>query len=314
MKLSIAEINKLPLNTKVEGALFVKASNVDYVKKFVSMKLSDGELEIDAKMWKSVDAPEKGSVIDIKAATNEYNDVRNIIVNSYTPSDLGRMEFVNPGPVGIDSLKSSFEKLLSSIEHEDLCSFVMRCYEPILGNITSCPAAVGHHHVYPTGTFHHTIEVTELARYSALVMGKYRSCSANVDLVIAGALLHDIGKYYCYTYNDGVPEMTDLGKNLDHIAVGQRVLDRTAIELGLIDKTWYSDLLHIVLAHHGKLEYGSPVAPNSVEAYIVSEADMISSQVQAMQSEIDKLNVMDMEWSDKKSFKFGTFLHARKEL
>lgn len=312
MKLSISEINKLPLNTRIEGALFIKASSVDYVKKYVSMKLSDGELEIDAKMWKCTDAPEKGSVINIVATTSEFADTRNIIVTSYGPSELGRLDFVAKGPISIESLKESFEKLLTSIEHENLCSFVMECYEPVLDRISCCPAAVGHHHVYPTGTFQHTIEVAELARYNALILRKYKSCSVDVDLVIAGALLHDLGKYYCYTYVDGVAEMTDLGKNLDHIAIGQRYLDKTAMGLGVIDEAWYSDLLHIVLAHHGKLEYGSPVVPNTVEAYIVSQADMTSSQVEAMQSEIAKLSAMEQEWSDKKSFKFGTFLHARR--
>lgn len=312
MKLSISEINKLPLNSRIEGALFVKASSVDYVKKYVSMKLSDGELEIDAKMWKSTDAPEKGSVIDIVATTSEFADIRNIIVSSYSLSALGRMDFVKQGPIDIELLKANFDVLLGKIESNVIKEFVSSCYKPIMDRLTCCPAAVGHHHVYPTGTFQHTVEVAEIAYSTAVTLERHKSCDVAMDLVIAGALLHDLGKYYCYTYNEGIPEMTNLGKNLDHIAVGQRVLDSVAMGLGVMTTDWYTDLLHIVLSHHGKLEYGSPVVPNTVEAYIVSQADMTSSQVEAMQSEISKLSAMEQEWSDKKSFKFGTFLHARR--
>lgn len=134
----------------------------------------------------------------------------------------------------------------------------------------TAPAAVTNHHAYAHGLLEHTLTVTESARTMALV---YKNIypSLNVDVVTAGALLHDLGKIEAYSMSP-MPEMTLPGAVLDHVALGYATFQRLAEEAAL-EPTIRLHLAHIILSHHGEKEFGSPVLPATLEALIVSAAD-----------------------------------------
>ncbi|HET7791412.1 MAG TPA: HD domain-containing protein [Gemmatimonadales bacterium] len=140
-----------------------------------------------------------------------------------------------------------------------------------------CPASLTGHHAALGGLLQHTVEVAAIAR----TIG--RASGADGELVLAGVLLHDIGKVEAYRW-DGVFEATDAGHLLGHVVLGARMLDRrldavtpapcTDLERGL--------LLHLILAHHGKLEFGSPVQPLTLEAEVLHWADNASARTRSM--------------------------------
>jgi 3'-5' exoribonuclease len=136
-----------------------------------------------------------------------------------------------------------------------------------------CPAAVKGHHAALGGLLKHTTEVAAIARTIA------RACGADQELVLAGALLHDIGKLEAYRW-DGIFEYTEVGRLLGHVVLGALMLDRRLAEeaeppCGDLER---DILLHLVLAHHGKLEFGSPVAPMTLEAEVLHWADNASAK------------------------------------
>jgi 3'-5' exoribonuclease len=120
----------------------------------------------------------------------------------------------------------------------------------------------------------HTCEVAHLALAAAAMLP-----AADPDLVLAGALLHDIGKIESYRWH-GAFDTTVAGRVIGHVVLGARLLDRavaraseppcTADELDL--------LCHLILCHHGRLEFGSPVLPLSLEGEILSQADLTSAR------------------------------------
>ena len=140
-----------------------------------------------------------------------------------------------------------------------------------------CPAAVRGHHAALGGLLKHTVEVAAIGRTLARVSG------ADADLVLAGALLHDIGKLEAYRW-DGPFEFTDAGRLLGHVVLGALELERrldeepqppcTELERAL--------LLHLILSHHGQLEFGSPVVPMTLEAEALHWADNASAKMASM--------------------------------
>lgn len=136
-----------------------------------------------------------------------------------------------------------------------------------------CPASTRGHHAQLGGLLKHTTEVAAIARAVA------RSCGADLDLVFAGVLLHDIGKLESYTWH-GAFDFTVAGSLVGHVALGALMLDRRLDEEEEPPCTEAERqvLLHMILSHHGKLEFGSPVTPMTLEAEVLHWADNASAK------------------------------------
>lgn len=140
-----------------------------------------------------------------------------------------------------------------------------------------CPASVSGHHAVLGGLLQHTVEVGAIARTIA------RACGADVELVLAGVLLHDIGKLDAYRW-DGVFDYTDAHYLVGHVVLGALALERRLDETLPPPCTTEERqlLLHLVLSHHGRLEYGSPVPPLTLEAEVLHWADNASARTASM--------------------------------
>jgi 3'-5' exoribonuclease len=136
-----------------------------------------------------------------------------------------------------------------------------------------CPASTRGHHAQLGGLLKHSTEVAVIARAVA------RSCGADLDLVYAGVLLHDIGKLESYTWH-GVFDYTVAGALVGHVALGALMLDRRLDEEAEPPccEEERQVLLHLILSHHGKLEYGSPITPMTLEAEVLHWADNASAK------------------------------------
>ena len=135
-----------------------------------------------------------------------------------------------------------------------------------------CPASLNNHHAELGGLLKHTVEVGVIARQIA------KTCGAAWDAVLAGVLLHDIGKLEAYRW-DGLFEMSEAGSLLGHVALGALMLDRRLdeAEQPVVDERERLLLQHLVLSHHGELEFGSPVRPMTLEAEVLHFADSASA-------------------------------------
>src|SRR6185503_17645740 len=140
------------------------------------------------------------------------------------------------------------------------------------------PASTAGHHAKLGGLLLHVYEVTSIARQAA------RTMRANVDLVVAGALLHDIGKLESYEIGPGGFTTTPCGLLLGHIVLGCLMLERRVAAVGeaVCNSAQLMELQHMILSHHGALEFGSPVLPMTTEAEIVHWADESSAKATDM--------------------------------
>lgn len=138
------------------------------------------------------------------------------------------------------------------------------------------PAAKSMHHVYLGGLLEHTLSVAAMAR---LACGHYRAM--NLDLVLAGVLLHDLGKTSELSYQRSFG-YTDAGNLVGHISMEADWIQRAADKVPGFPAELRLQLLHIVLSHHGRLEFGSPVLPKTPEALLVHYLDDLDGKLEPM--------------------------------
>jgi len=136
------------------------------------------------------------------------------------------------------------------------------------------PASVGGHHCRLGGLLEHVTEVAAIARQTA------RAMRANADLTVAGALLHDIGKVEAYSISWEGFTRTREGHLIEHVVLGCLMLDRKLRKLGepFCSDEQIVELQHLILSHHGLLEFGSPVRPLTLEAEVLHWADEASAK------------------------------------
>ena len=171
------------------------------------------------------------------------------------------------------------------------------------------PGSPAGHHAKIGGLLLHVVEVTQIARTTAKTMG------ANVDLVVTGALLHDIGKVEAYGIEAGGFTNTPCGLLLGHVVLGCLMLERrlAALREPVCSPGQLLDLQHMILSHHGKLEFGSPVQPMTTEAEIVHWADEASAKANDMMESLEDAEhfASGGEFSDKRPWRVGKKIWRR---
>ena len=172
------------------------------------------------------------------------------------------------------------------------------------------PGSVQGHHAKLGGLLLHVFEVTSIARQTAKTMG------ANVDLVTAGALLHDVGKVEAYGVEGAAFSHTPCGLLLGHVVLGCLMLERRLAAAGaasICSDGQLLDIQHMILSHHGSLEFGSPVQPMTTEAEIVHWADEASAKANDMMESLDDGDAFSSgsAISDRKPWRVGRRIWRR---
>jgi 3'-5' exoribonuclease len=149
---------------------------------------------------------------------------------------------------------------------------------------TKMPAAKSFHHAYNAGLLEHVWSLTKICGFLA---EHYRSYyrhldpPLNKDMILAAAIVHDIGKLVELTYDPFDSTYSIRGQLLGHIVLGRDMVREAAQKIeGFPDETLML-LEHAILSHHGKLEWASPVVPKTLEALIVSYADDLDAKMNA---------------------------------
>lgn len=177
------------------------------------------------------------------------------------------------GDVDVKAYEKKLEDLLESLIDPDIKRLLT---EILQGNLyqeyKTNPAGMSYHHAYIGGLFEHSIDVAQLALAMGEQIGK-----VDKDLIIAGALLHDIGKLKEISSDIGFPYTVE-GKLVGHISLGAMMISEYAAKLSpAMPQERLQEVLHIVLSHHGAPDKGSPMACKTKEAFIVHYADELDS-------------------------------------
>lgn len=161
---------------------------------------------------------------------------------------------------------------------------------------TELPAGMTVHHAYKNGLLEHTCTVLKI---SINLCSIYKGI-IDEDIMIAGAILHDIGKIYEYSiYPYGI-EKTDNGELIGHIVMGCSMIYEKARNIEELDNKTLEHIVHIVASHHGEIEYGSPVIPKTIEAQLLHFCDNMDSKVSQFRTCIDNSlkSSVDSNWTE----------------
>ncbi|MDN5342318.1 MAG: 3-5 exoribonuclease [Oceanotoga sp.] len=195
---------------------------------------------------------------------------------------------INDLNLNIEKIKDPFlKKLTSEILLKD---------KKIHDLFIESPAAITVHHAYKNGLLEHTLKVLMMAENIA---NNYE-IKVDKDLIISGALLHDLGKIYEYKITNTGIEKTENGELLGHIAIGLNIINSKLRFIEKIDFIKLNQLNHIILSHHGEIEYGSPILPKTIEAFIIHYADNIDSKIAQISEIIENnndINNNNSNWS-----------------
>lgn len=260
---------------------------------FWEVTIMDASGMLDAKIWsdgkwwdlregsKKAFTPDKASVLEnavkrpvgVKGVVAEYRgklQYNFIEICLLDPLKYPLESFLRKSPIPLEDMLKEFWALVHGCD-EPLRSFLSKVYSgEFLEQFQDAPAALSYHHAYVHGLLEHTLAVTK----SAKAIGESylgRGLKIDMNVLIAGGLLHDIGKLDAYCA-DPLPGMTIQGAVIDHIPLGYAMFMKLAKAYGLDEETTL-EIGHILVSHHGKREYGSPVLPSTLEALIVSAAD-----------------------------------------
>lgn len=279
MKISELEIGKQYIITLVVSNATARKTKAG--KPYLALEFFDGLTTIGGNYWDWAGKviPEKNTVLNVSAQVTEWQGSPQLNISGMTiNTEVSLDEFMpssglNPKEIWLRA-KGLVIQFITDEFYAQLCTNLL---EELKESWLLVPAAVSIHHAYVAGTLIHSVSTA----LTAAAIAKENHEIANVSLAVAGALLHDIGKLFCYSINGVVCNMTDEGLLYEHSFVGAEFVGNYAEEHHLltspVDEAKLELLRHIILSHHGKREYGSVIPPASIEAHIVHHADALDA-------------------------------------
>ena len=266
---------------------------------YLSMELADRSGRTVAVMFRpdrAAEAVPSGSIVRVRGTVTVYRGTPRVSVDSMTPAaDFLAADMLPSGPRDIQELVSELRALVRSVKEPGLSKLLRAVFgeKTFFEKFRECPAAQTYHHAYIGGLLEHTVTVATMC---ACLAGFYPTVDR--DLLVTGALLHDIGKVDELTFGTSI-EYTDAGRLLGHVVLGERRL-RAALE-GMSD-AFPSDLAvrlsHIIISHHGELEWGAPKRPSTLEALILHHADNTDAKTTGFVEAAKAAAIVEESWTD----------------
>jgi 3'-5' exoribonuclease len=257
-------------------------------KPYLALWLGDRTGRISARLWEDADHYaalfESGDFVRVRALAETYNGQTQLKLNDLekVPDDQVELsDFQRTAIRDIDEMRSELHLLVENqIEKPELKRLLQALIsdEPLGGLFAKAPAAKINHHAYIGGLVEHTLSMCNLA----VAIGRHYQTELpgllDTDYLIAGALLHDFGKAWELSYDRSI-DYTSVGRLLGHITIGVEILTKLLDQLGIDDVEMALRLKHMILSHHGQLEYGASVLPQTPEAQVLHFIDQIDSRM-----------------------------------
>ena len=254
---------------------------------YLSFVLQDKSGTIDAKKWdvtaEDINKSEKGKIVRIDGEVTKFKDklqIRIADIFEVDPKDNDLSSLLMLGSIEFNTLIEDFNYYKNSIKNDDCKAILDAVFKKYYSKFIDYPAAVRNHHEFYHGLLHHSVMMCKVAEQ----LSKLYDC--DYDLLISGCLLHDIGKVIEFS-GYVAPSYTNEGNLLGHISIGMSIIKEISDELKITSEVPLL-LEHMILSHHGKLEYGSPVVPLTREALLLSMIDDLDA----------KMMVLDKAFSD----------------
>ncbi len=276
-------------------AMFLVASKNHGVTKggssYLTLKLLDRSGEIEARVWERAEdlarGFDKNDFVRVRGQATLFQGKIQIRVQDVIRVDESKVaaeDFLPKSANDPEVMLAELQGILRTMKNPHLLALVEACFadSELMRLLKQAPGAKTIHHAYLSGLLEHTLSLLKLI---LKVIENYRG--VDVDLLLTGGFLHDIGKVYEFTF-DRALDYTDAGQLLGHLVMEVELVTKKIdmipefpTELALLVK-------HMLVSHHGAYEFGSPRLPQTLEAVILHSLDDLDGKIQAIQNMPEK--------------------------
>lgn len=313
-------INELEANQTISGTFLVSHKDVRQKKTgepYLSLTLSDRTGDLDAKMWdnaaEAIPTFERDSFVRVKGVVQIFQNRPQLTVHKIQPVADSEVDSSDYFPVSKRDRAEMFAELEGWIGGmRD--PYLKALLESIFGDpkialaYRTAPAAKNVHHNWIGGLLEHVLSLCTLAKVTAAHYD-----GIDFDLLLAGVILHDVGKIHELSYSRSF-SYSDQGQLLGHIMIGARMVEEKIAAIPDFPPKLRDLLLHMILSHHGQMDYGSPKIPVFPEALLLHLLDNMDSKMESMRALIERDKSVDGAWTsyspslERSALKKGKFL------
>lgn len=254
---------------------------------YYGLIISDGETALDARLW-DVNAKKdltSGVVYKMQIKINDFGGKIQAVINNIQDIEENEVDindYYRFAPLDRSVLETKIFEYIERLKNNNLKTLVKNLIAHVYEDFFTFPGGISMHHNYISGLAYHTYSMLRLADH---YIANYRGL--NKDLLYTGVLLHDIGK--TKELSDAKqPQYTKEGNLLGHLIIGVNMITEEAHKLGILETEEVQSLIHLVIAHHGELQYGSAKEPMMMEAIALYLIDLTDSRMAALEDEVAK--------------------------
>lgn len=250
---------------------------------FLTFLVTDHTGELPAVMWEDLEGVgariREGDLVKVQGVVGSYQGEMQLTIQRLRLAQEGEADledFLPATEADVGAMLAFLQETIHGFTNDPLKQLLGRIFEreDFRGAFAAAPAAKGLHHAYLGGLLEHTASVVKLCK----AIAAHYTGAVDVDLLLASAVLHDVGKIFELTWDRGF-DYSDEGRLLGHITQGAMFVGEQIGQIPDFPPQLRMELLHNILSHHGQYEWGSPRRPKTVEALILHAAENLDGKI-----------------------------------
>lgn len=289
----------------VHGLFLVKEmsrSETKTGKPYLILTIIDSSGELAGRVWENAGQLmaecSAGTIVSLTGQAQAYKGILQLKISTIqaVPPESADISLFLPAVSGdIKAMAAELLKLIKSVEEPHLKELLLSLFKDktFKARFNKAPAAKAMHHAYVGGLLEHTLAVTRLAD---MVCGLYPSIDR--DLLLSGAVLHDIGKVEEFSFDVLPFNYSDQGRLVGHMVIGIEMIQSRIEKISGFPKELATHLKHLILSHHGRYEFGSPSLPMMLEAFVLNFLDDLDAKVNYINRLGSKTQEPGYQWTD----------------
>jgi 3'-5' exoribonuclease len=301
----ICNLKDIQDGQQVKGIFLVKemaAAETKAGKPYLMLTLMDATGEIAARVWENAEkfmpACPAGAVVAVAGLAQAYKGVNQLRLDSLSRVNEAEVDFslLVPSTSGdLNLMTKELLKLAGSVENPFLRELLLAFFssKEFLTAFKKAPAAKSMHHAYLGGLLEHSLGVARLATETAKLYP-----SLDQDLLIAGALLHDLGKVKEFEFSSFPFDYSDQGRLVGHMVLGIEMIQEKIARIKGFPEELATRIKHLILSHHGRYEFGSPSLPMVREAFALNFLDDLDAKMNYLDKLAERVGGEGYQWTD----------------
>ncbi|MBI4464742.1 MAG: HD domain-containing protein [Acidobacteria bacterium] len=266
---------------------------------YLALALADKTGEVEAKMWEDVEQVhstfERDDFVKVKGAVQLYRNRPQLTVHKLRrleEQEVDLADFFPRAERDPQEMWQELEQVVEGLENPWLKALLNKILSDpeIAERLKVAPAAKSLHHAYLGGLLEH---ILSLCRLCQLVLQNYSGLDR--DLLLTGAVLHDLGKIHELSYPRSFQYTTE-GQLLGHMILELEIVHRAVASIPEFPRRWQTLVEHLIISHHGEYAFGSPKLPMFPEALLLHYLDNMDSKLQNMQALLSREPAPEGDW------------------